>query len=59
MLPVYGPGGAAARATVLALSGAAEESQLQVRVTLPSGQVLDLDDEVGGGDVIDIDAVDV
>ena len=59
VLPVYGPGGAAARAAVMALSGAAEKSRLQVRVTLPSGQVLDLTDEVGGGDVIDIDAVDV
>ena len=59
VLPVYGPGGAAARASVLALTGASQESQLQVRVTLPSGQVLDLADEVGGGDVIDIDAVDV
>jgi hypothetical protein len=31
---------------------------MQVRVTLPSGQVLDLD-VGGGGDVIDIDAIDV
>ena len=59
LLPVYGPGGGvAAQAAVMARTGAADESRMQVRVTLPSGQVLDLD-VGGGGDVIDIDAIDV
>ena len=59
LLPVYGPGGVAAQAAVMARTGAADESRMQVRVTLPSGQVLDLADVGGGGDVIDIDAIDV
>ena len=60
ILPVFGPGGGvAAQAAVMARTGAGDESQMQVRVTLPSGQVLDLADVGGGDDVIDISFDDI